>query len=218
MRLSSLYRLNASLLPGILVIVFSSGCASFRSDRVATPAGWPPSATDAPADRPVALLLVTAMNQDNLQCKVPTENERQADYIRASASKAARESGLFRQVLSDASGKSNISYTIDTTIHARTEAGVGTMFMAGLCGATLGIIPCTISEEFEFVGVIRDRENTEIFRHGEREHVRSWLHLFMIPAYKVRPDDVYNQMWLDMYRSFFDRARKSGALSAPATP
>jgi len=197
---------------GFLALFLTTGCASFRSQTVQPASGWPPASSKDIDSRPVAFMRVRATMQDNVMSRKPTEVAAQADFLRAIASRTARESSLFKRVGFDAATEAKADYKITAEVAAKANAGMGTIAWAGLCGASLFIIPCTFTESLTFTGQVQDRSGTELARFEYREDIRTWFHLFMLPLFGKRPETVYDAVKEDMFKCFFQDMKSRGTL------
>lgn len=195
-----------------LLALLAMGCASFRSGSVQPKGSWPPAPSGHAESRPLAFMCVRATMQDRLQCHEATENARQADYVRATAAKAASESGLFSRVGFDKATEAKADYLIDAQVASQTAAGMGTLVWAGLTGATLFIVPCTFIETITFTARVTDQAGADLAHVEYQEDVRTWFHLFMLPLFGKRPDRVYEAVWQDMFQCFFSDLKSQGSL------
>ena len=145
---------------------------------------------------------VVCLEHCPLVSKENVRNERMTDMAKGAGAKAARKSGLFDQVLFNESDRTEAPYVLDCMILADSPNGTGTLIMAGVCGATLTLVPCSFRYEYTFTGKVLGSDGKELAAKTYKESVRTWMQLFMLPFAGRRPDAVQEELYADMFRRF----------------
>lgn len=151
----------------------TGACITVRSHDVPE-AAWPPvsPATDA-SERPTVSVDVVARSVRNGESRGLTQLFLR--QLTTGFTDAFRESGAFSEVLENADD-ADCRVTIRLEIDSK-----GSLALARLCGATLGVIPATARDRFCV--------SAEFFAHGGQrvgeayfeEENRLWAHLLVIP-------------------------------------
>ena len=114
-------------------------------------------------------------------------------------------SGLFSSVRS-ADANSDLLVTV-----AVTHRGSGSLFLAKLCGATLGLIPCRAEDEYRVSASVFDRMTKSTSAVEVVDSQVLWIHCFLIPAMpffdndKTVERDIVNNLMDTLALGVYDR-------------
>lgn len=191
----------------LLVLLLSSGCASFREGQLSPVTHWPlePLGEGKSVVLMYAGLSGVGVGANTFGLGVASQpTEWQLTLLK----KAYQESRLFSAV---ATNPGSADFFAEVKVVRSGGSGPGMLLAAVLTGLTLYLVPSAATDQFTITTTYKDKANTIIGTVEKTEALTLWQQLFMAFAYPFnRPATVFEEMLYDLHRATITEAQSKG--------
>ena len=160
----------SKVIVAVSLIVFLSGCASYRGGQVGEITDWPPA---SPPEKKSISYVITG--KTNINGTVNDALPAAIDAWKVQLEKAYNDSGMFFSVFD---GVINSDIRAEVSI---TNAGEANFVLAFLSGFTFGVIPSYANDEFIVETTFRDSNGNVLGRVDKKEDVSTWIQILLLP-------------------------------------
>jgi hypothetical protein len=173
------------------ILVFSSGCMSFRTGDLPRISAWPPQ----PA-KPRTTVAVVVSGECNISGTKTAALPQFLEVWRDQTFRAYRDSGLFSDVRSGA---------VDADLRAEVvilDSGNPNIPWAFISGLTFLIIPCAATDHFTITTTLKDKSGKTLGTFQKSDALTTWLQIVLVVGMPFRfPGVVANEMLYDLNRA-----------------